>query len=179
MRINFTTYDGRRSQEAINSFSSHNNIIVLNGSQGDDQYSAKRHPFRYARVLGTHHANVVYVGPGIVNYQPIRMEFLWVRWYELMETGNGWESRKLDRVRFPSVNEDDAFGFVDPLDVLRSCHIIPAFAWGKLRQDSMGLSRPARDSSDWMTYYVNRCVYHPWGYWPCLTTQTGLLTVTC
>jgi hypothetical protein len=115
----------------------------------------------------------------MVNYQPIRMEFLWVRWYELMETGNGWESRKLDRVRFPSVNEDDAFGFVDPLDVLRSCHIIPAFAWGKLRQDGMGLSRPARDSSDWVAYYVNRCVYHPWGYWPCLTTQTGLLTVTC
>jgi hypothetical protein len=65
------TYDGRRSQEVINSFSSHNNIIVLNGSQDEDQHSAERHPFRYARVLGIYHANVVYVGPGMVNYQPI------------------------------------------------------------------------------------------------------------
>jgi len=164
MRINFTTYDGRRSQETINSFSSHNNIIVLNGSQDEDRQSAERHPFRYARVLGIYHANIVYVGPGMVNYQPIRMEFLWVRWYEhSTKTGNGWESRKLDRIHFPSVYEDDAFGFVDPLDVLRSCHIIPAFAQGKLRQDGTGLSRPARDSSDWVTYHVNRCVYHPSG----------------
>ena len=54
-----------------------------------------------------HRKNIVYVGPGMVNYQPIRMEFLWVRWYERStETGNSWESRKLDRVHFPSVNED-------------------------------------------------------------------------
>ena len=107
MRINFTTYDCRRSQEAINTFSSHNNIMVLNGSC-EDQGAGGQHPFRYARVLGVYHANLVYVGPGMVDYQPIRVEFLWVRWYKHMETGAGWESRKLDCVHFLPVDRDDA-----------------------------------------------------------------------
>jgi hypothetical protein len=54
------------------------------------------------------------------------------------------------------MNEDDTFGFLDPSDVLRSCHIIPAFAKGKLHADGKGLSALAHDSPDWTMYYVNR-----------------------
>lgn len=154
MRINYTTYDIRRSQDVVHSTTSHCNIMVLadpNTSQGSDL-----HPFRYARVLGVYHVNVVYVGPGMTDYQPRRMEFLWVRWYQRVEMiGTVWSACKLDHVRFLPIAEQDAFGFIDPSDVLRACHIVPVFSRGKLHADSKGLSRCARDSADWVTYYVN------------------------
>lgn len=154
-RINYTTYDIRRSQDVVNPHTSHYNVMVL-GNQDDDG-DTKHPPFQYARVLGVYHVNVVYVGPGMVDYEPRRMEFLWVRWYQVLgTTGTGWDACKLDRLRFLSVAEQGAFGFIDPAVVLRSCHIIPSFARGKVHLDGRGLSRCAHDSSDWVAYHVNR-----------------------
>jgi hypothetical protein len=85
------------------------------------------------------------------------MEFLWVRWYE--NTGvmhDGWKNGKLDWVKFPSVAKKDSFGFINPSEVLRSCHIIPRFREGKRHTDGKGLSLCAQDSEDWVQYYVNR-----------------------
>ncbi len=153
MRINYTTYDIRRSQDVIGTSTPRRDIMVL--ADSDDNNSAQ--PFRYARVLGIFHVNAIYVGPGMTNYQPHRLEFLWVRWYHNMDTiATGWQARKLDRVQFPSMSEGDAFDFLDPSDVLRGCHIVPAFAKGKLHSDGKGFSRCAQDSSDWVEYYVNR-----------------------
>jgi len=53
----------------------------------------------------------------------------------------------------------DAFGFIDPADVLRCCHLIPAFADGKQHIDGIGISRNSRDADDWKYYYINRCVH--------------------
>jgi hypothetical protein len=129
--------------------------MVLADSSGAG--SASDHPFRYARVLGIYHANVVYVGPGKTDYQPRRLEFLWVRWYRSVDTfHSGWSTQKLDRVQFASMTDEDAFDFVDPADVLRGCHIVPAFASGKLHTDGKGMSHCAHDSADWVAYYVNR-----------------------
>jgi hypothetical protein len=156
-RVNYTMYDVRRSQDMVNGSTSQCNIIVLAEPCDCSDSSTSSHPFRYGRVLGVYHANIVYIGPGMVDYQPRRMEFLWVRWY--VDTGKmraGWEAKKLDRIRFLPVADDDAFGFVDPSDVLRGCQIIPAFARGLLHVDGKGLSSCARDSSDWVEYYVNR-----------------------
>jgi hypothetical protein len=151
IRVNYTTYDVRRSQEVANASTSHCNIMVLNDTEDE------AHPFRYARVLGIYHVNVVYVGPGMVDHRPRRLEFLWVRWYQRTAVLNtGWGARKLDTVQFPPVTSDEAFGFVDPSEVLRCCHIVPAFAQGKVHIDGRGRSRCARDSSDWRTYYINR-----------------------
>jgi hypothetical protein len=144
MRINYTTYDVRRSQDVINASTSHCNVMLLADSSSDSLNSTPRHPFNYARVLGVHHVNVIYAGPGMVDYQPHRIEFLWVRWFQPLGTmPSGWTARKLDRVRFFPMADDDAFGFVDPSDVFRSCHIIPRFAKGQLHSDGMGLSRCA------------------------------------
>jgi hypothetical protein len=115
------------------------------------------HPFQYARVLGIYHANVVYVGPRMLDYRPRRVEFLRVRWYCTIDSARpGQAVRKLDRVQFMPVVDNDAFGFVNPSDVVRGCHIIPAFASGKLHVDGKGLSHCTQDSSDWVTYYINR-----------------------
>lgn len=152
IRINYTTYDVRRSQDIINTSTSHHNIMVL-----ADSSSTLGEEFMYARVLGIYHTNVIYVGAGSVDYQPRRMDFLWVRWYWKIESMHtGWNSCKLDCVQFLSMSDDEAFGFVHPSDVLRSSHLIPRFVGGRQYPDGKGLSRCARDSSDWHEYYVMR-----------------------
>lgn len=159
MRLNFTTYDVRRSQDVVNAYSSHCNVMVLNNRRRTQENDT--HPYRYARVLGIYHANVVYNGPGMITYQPRRMETLWVRWYDRLEVPSGWDARRLDRIQFTPMNDDNAFGFVDPSDILRGCHIIPAFRYGKRHLDGKGLSTCAQDSSDWVSYYVNRYLRSP------------------
>jgi hypothetical protein len=154
-RVNYTTYDVRRAQDVINPGTSHHNIMVL-APLPEENDSALADKFRYARVLGVYHANIVYVGPGMLDYQPHRVEFLWVRWYEDVEMRSGWDARKLDQLQFPSAMDGDSYGFIDPDDVLRCCHIVPVFAKGRLHADGKGLSRCAKDGSDWVRYYINR-----------------------
>ena len=157
--VNYTTYDVRRSQDVVNSGSSHHNIMVLASASGENDANPTNE-FRYARVLGIYHANVVYIGPGKLDYQPRRVEFLWVRWYENFSARSGWNAQKLQQLRFPLANDSNSYGFIDPAEVLRSCHIIPAFAKGKLHVDGKGLSHCAKDGSDWVRYYINRYVCH-------------------
>lgn len=154
MRINYTTYDVYRGQDTINPNTSHRDIMVL-ANDRDDPTSTCR--FLFARVVGIYHMNVIYTGPGMMDYHPRRMEVLWVWWYQQIMDGS-WTSHTLDRICFPPMASENAFGFLDPSDVLRGCHVIPAFAKGEWYINGQGLSRCARDSQDWHNYYVNRCV---------------------
>ncbi|KIJ57944.1 hypothetical protein HYDPIDRAFT_34653 [Hydnomerulius pinastri MD-312] len=163
-RINYTTYDLRRETETINPKSDHRDIMLLAHTDG-----TSIHPFCYARVLGIYHSNVIYTGPGARDYLSRRVEFLWVRWFELMDGPAGYDHCALDIAKFVPMANTDAFGFVDPADVLRCCQLIPAYAEGRLHPDGIGMSRGARDCEDWKFYYINRFVdrdmvmrYH-WG----------------
>ena len=153
-RFNYTTYDVRRAQDVINPNTPHCNIMLLaDNSQTCDE---THHPFLYARVLGIYHVNVVYTGQGSFDYAARQIKFLWVRWFKPTGTPVKWGHLRLDSISFPPMAQDSSFGFVDPSDVLRSCHIIPAFASGKVHSDSISLSRCANDGSDYRRYYVNR-----------------------
>jgi hypothetical protein len=155
-RFNYTTYDVRRAQDVTNPRTSHCDIMLL---ARRNEESDSDHPFIYARVLGIYHANVLYTGTGMVDHQTRRIKFLWVRWFEY--DGSRcveWKDMRLDALHFPPVASEEAFGFVDPKDVLRGCHIIPAFVKGKRHSDGIGISRCARDGQDWVRYHVNRCV---------------------
>ncbi|RDB22902.1 hypothetical protein Hypma_009822 [Hypsizygus marmoreus] len=155
LRINYTTYDVRRGQDVINPRTSHRDIMVL----ADTESNAESERFLYARILGIYHANVVYTGAGMLDYEPRRMEFLWVRWFHAVDPQEtGFSSRRLDTVKFFPMAHGDAFGFLDPKDVLRACHIIPKMLLGKVHLDGIGMSRSARDVDDWHFYYVNRFV---------------------
>jgi hypothetical protein len=154
-RFNYTTYDIRRAQDVINPNTSHCDIMVLANFESED---TSQTPFWYGRVLGIYHANVVYTGPGMVDYTPRRFEFLWVRWYRSVAPMHPWHACRLDMLEFPPMANDDSFGFLDPRDVLRGCHITPAFKSGKVHVDGVGLSRCAKDAQDWSQYYVNRLV---------------------
>lgn len=113
--------------------------------------------FLYAQVLGGYHVNVIYTGPGMRDFEARRFDFLWVRWFEIVNPGSSTRSAsKLDSVRFPPMNKASSFGFVDPKDVLRGCHILPAFAKGKRQNNGVGISCCAKDGKDYIQYFVNR-----------------------
>ena len=62
-----------------------------------------------------------------------RMDFLWVRWYGCdTEVRSGFKARRLHQIGFvDSVNDVGAFGFIDPLYVIRAIHLVPVFRLGK------------------------------------------------
>jgi hypothetical protein len=153
VHVNYTTYDVHRKQDTINPNTSHRDIMVLADSDNDSD-----HPFLYARVIGVFHVNTVYTGGPVVNYRPCKVEVLWVRWFELDTDAPAasWSNCRLDRLRFPVMAHEKAFGFLDPATIVRGCHIIPAFSSGRRYADGQGISRCAGDASDWHSYYVNR-----------------------
>ena len=152
--FNYTTYNVRRAQDVINPNTPHCNIMLLaNNSQTCDK---TYHHFLYAHVLGIYHVNVVYTGQGSSNYAAQQIKFLWVRWFKPTGTPVKWGHLCLDSISFLPMAQDSSFGFVDPSDVLRSCHIIPVFTSGKVHSDSISLSHCANNGSDYQQYYVNR-----------------------
>lgn len=155
IRINYTMYDVRRGQDTFNPNSDHRDIMVL--ARGSIEGSETPHHFRYARIIGIFHANVQYVGPGAKDYNTRRLDFLHIRWFELVPSDPQLGELALDMLRFVPMSNRDAFGFLDPAEVLRGCHIIPAFAKGRLHPDSnTSSSYMVKDSDDWRNYYVNR-----------------------
>ncbi|KAH7917995.1 hypothetical protein BV22DRAFT_1025326, partial [Leucogyrophana mollusca] len=156
VRINYTAYDVQHTQDIVNPWTEHCNIMMLAQQDSADPTHPVRHPFCYTKVLGIYHTNIIYVGPGMVDYRAKWMEVLWVHWCELVELQATWNSGRLDAVQFVPMAEDDAFGFIDPSDVMRSCHLIPTFSKGTLHPDGVAMSHCAQDGDDWKLYYVNR-----------------------
>ena len=156
IRFHYTTYDVRRGTDIINAGTSRCNVMLL---ANDADGPSSPHHFLYARVLGAYHTNVIYVGPGMRDHEPRRFDFLWVRWFEVVDpASSGWSNSTLDVVRFPPMHRNGSFGFVDPQDVLRGCHILPAFAKGRRQADGVSVSRCAKDGTDYHMYYVRRYV---------------------
>lgn len=88
------------------------------------------------------------------------MQFLWVRWLG-SEPGyrSGSRVARLPKVGFVEVNDEDAFGFLDPDLVIRGSHLIPAFYSGRtcdlMPYNGLTAARPADENDDWVNFYVN------------------------
>ena len=158
MCLNYTTYDVHRAQDVVNPSTPHCNIMLLADHAGG-MGGLPWHPYIYTQVLGIFHVDVTYIGPGMIDYHSHWIDFLWVRWYQYVEEDAGWDVSSLDHMCFPPMADEHAFGFVDPDDVLRACHIIPQFSRGPRHPDGTGISRCAQDASDWHFYYINRFVF--------------------
>jgi hypothetical protein len=149
----------RRGTDIINAGTSRRNVMFLAARVDGTASSSTQHHYLYARVLGAYHANVIYTGPGMRDYEARRFDFLWVRWFEVIDPGSsGWNLSTLDTVHFPPIHGNNSFGFVDPKDVLRGCHILPRFSKGKRHSNGVGVSRCAKDGKDYKSYYVGRYV---------------------
>lgn len=151
LRINYTTYDVRRADDIFNPNTEHSDIMMLHRPESEED----RNRFCYARIIGIYHANVQYVGPGMKDYLPRRMDFLHVRWFQRVREQ---DLHGLDALRFTRLDDPESFDFVDPADVVRGCHLLPAFRHGTLPREHnvASPSSAARDCEEWKYYFVNR-----------------------
>ena len=109
---------------------------------GDDSIEDR---YVYARVLGVYHVNVVYNGPGSLDLNPRRINFLWVRWFE-SENADG-NAFSLNRLSLPTVSaSSESLDFLNPEDVLRACHIIPRFYLGRKHVEEKHISSVIAES---------------------------------
>ncbi|KAH9487419.1 hypothetical protein JR316_0001494 [Psilocybe cubensis] len=160
LRINYTTYDVRRQQDTINA-RTHADIMTLSGNTDDNA-----HPYAYGRVLGIFHVDVKHRGQLATSNQTHRMNFLWIRWFEIDPNYiGGWKTKRLHRIRFINSSSPLAFGFLNPADVIRACHLIPAFAHGSTREylgpsiaRSVLKNRINLRNEDWRFMYINMFV---------------------
>jgi hypothetical protein len=151
MQICYTTYDLRHKYDSINP-RTHSDIMVLSGE------STPSHPYWYARVLGIYHMEVRLNGNGGSKPLKQRLEVLWVRWLAVLRGyKSGTRHACLPKIAFMEESDPDAFGFLDPGQVIRGAHLLPAFASGRgvssLRQGK-SLARPGGQLDDWEEYYV-------------------------
>lgn len=149
MQVYYTTYDLRREYDTINP-RTHADVIVLSGEM------TPRHPYWYARTLGIYHVETWLNdgGPPVKQH----LELLWVRWLApLQEHRSGMKHARLPKVVFVEEADPDAFGFLDPNQIVRGTHLIPAFASGRgissLRHGK-SWSRPGGELDDWEAFYV-------------------------
>jgi hypothetical protein len=159
IRINHTTYDGRRNQDSLNP-RTHADFMVL-AHEDDTDDSSNMHPYWYGRIIGVFHACVKHTGPASKTSDSQQVNFLWVRWFGRDLTyRSGFKAKRLPRIGF--IDSSDAFGFVDPREVIRGVHLIPAFAYGKTSDLlSHSIARNPREKDlDWNYYYVNMWVIH-------------------
>ncbi len=152
MRINYTTYNVRLGQDSVNA-RNHADIMVLSRTDED-------HPFEYGRIISTFHVDIVIKTEEAPKVAPIPVskEVLWVRWYRRDSSyGAGFKKKRLHRLQFLPYNDPDAFGFLDPDEVIRAVHLIPAFHYGKTSNffSKESLGRAAGEVDDWKYFYVN------------------------
>lgn len=154
--VNYTTYDLNHGQDSFNPNNDHCDIMMLAG--GEEELEAVSNCFCYAHVIGIYHTNVQYIGLGLKDYNTCQLDFLHVGWFELVPPDAQGDKVLLDMLRFVPMNTEDLdiFDFVDSTEVLKGCHLIPAFAKGQLHPDGTLLSPLSKDSGDWRYYYINK-----------------------
>jgi hypothetical protein len=132
--------------------------MLLSHEEASNETDA--HPYWYARIVGIFHVDVVHLGPKSASPDKCRLDFLWVRWFGRdVSFRAGWTAKRLHRLGFLDADRPGAFGFLDPAQVIRGVHIIPAFAHGRtaeLLSPPQSVARlPLQEDSDWCYYYVN------------------------
>ncbi|KJA18879.1 hypothetical protein HYPSUDRAFT_144300 [Hypholoma sublateritium FD-334 SS-4] len=155
-RIYYTSYDLQRQCDTINPCA-HPDIMLQSPTT-----EAGAKPYWYARVIGVYHANVWANNPAIPGGRITRcMDFLWVHWFG-DEPGyhSGFCRARLPKIGFVESMDAFAFSFIDPANVIRGCHLIPAFNAGRstvLLPHSCSIAHRLNpeDVDDWLNFYAN------------------------
>ncbi|HEV7737304.1 MAG TPA: hypothetical protein VGO47_08050 [Chlamydiales bacterium] len=150
LRINYTTYDNRRAQDYLNT-TTHTDFMML-------AHDELTHPYWYGRIIMIFHVKLLHTGPNSNLRDPQVLQVLQVRWFGMdPEFAGGWSAKRLHRVGFVPEADPLAFGFLDPAEVIRAVHLVPAFSQGRTSSllGPTRLGRPGSDNNmDWYNYYV-------------------------
>jgi hypothetical protein len=154
----------RRDTDTLNP-RNHADVMVL--SQEDNDGSLESHPYWYACIIGIFHVYARYSGPNSTATDFVRTEILWVRWFGRdMTAPGGFLKKRLHHIGFVDVTTGGAFGFIDPAQVIRAVHLIPAFHHMRTDELLPGPSIARRytiddddcqtqEETDWRYFYVN------------------------
>lgn len=153
LHVNYMTYDLRHARDTFNA-TTHTDFMILSHDDEDDNL----HPYWYGRILGIYHVILRHIGPQSRSNDPQTLQFLHVRWFGMdREYTGGWKARRLHQIGFVQQDDPLAFGFLDPSEIIRGVHLVPAFTEGRT-DELLGPSRVGRPSSDndsdWLRYYV-------------------------
>jgi len=130
IRINYTTYNLRCAQDSINV---RTYLYLMTLGHKDREEGTKWHPYWYAKVLGIFHVNMRRSG----SMETERMEFLWVHWFRRdPDHEGGFETCRLHCIGLTDSEDPTLYEFLNPSDVLRSVHLIPAFLPNEENQEA-------------------------------------------
>jgi hypothetical protein len=111
------------------------------------------HPYWYARIIGTYHVEVRHTGLLSSSLNVHMIKFVWVRWFERNSgTRAGFKAKRLHRLSFLPGRDMEAFGFINPKDIVRGVHLIAAFTHGRTNEllpRSLGHPSFKTSSKDW------------------------------
>jgi hypothetical protein len=94
------------------------------------------------------------------------MEVLRVRWYDLdTKAKAGFKAKRLFRVSLANYDDPTSYGFVDPTDVVRGVHLIPAFALGKVEDVYDPSIVPRPQTLEAMFADSDAPMFLNWKYW--------------
>ncbi|TRM56742.1 hypothetical protein BD626DRAFT_413183 [Schizophyllum amplum] len=145
---NYTTYDLRRKSNSRNPRFSADIMVLSNDSGG--------YPYWFGRIIGVFHARVLDFDSPTPN-QARNVHFVYVRWYELDRKSRfGLRAKRFPRLHFFPANSPLAFSFINPKDILRAAHIIPAYAYGRTNESLPGktVARPEAEDDDYKYFYA-------------------------
>jgi hypothetical protein len=116
------------------------------------------HPNWYAHVLGIYHMDVWLRSEDSMSLKMHKIEVLYVRWLvPMIDHWLGVDCTWLPQIAFVEESDYDTFGFLDPNQVIRSVHLIPAFVSGhgtsSLRHRK-SFARQDDESDNWEAYYI-------------------------
>lgn len=142
--IHFTSYDVRRDRDVINLASGKQDVMFTS--------SDTNHPFAYARVMGIFHVDAEYPSVPLKRYN-----LLWVRWFAAVPADPSSQGyNPLDKLGIQK-DEDFCYGFADPANVVRACHLIPAWHHGTIRNDfDCPPESGASNTCTYRYYYINK-----------------------
>lgn len=128
-------------------------MVLAHEEDGPDAF-----PYWFGRIIGVFHADVLHTGAASKTSEIQRMDFLWVRWFGRdIDYKSGFKYQRLHRLGFLPGDDPGAFGFLDPQEIIRGVHLIPAFAHGR-SAGTLGPSivrQPKDNDEDWNFFYIN------------------------
>jgi hypothetical protein len=164
LRINYDTYDVRRGQDTITP-SSRPDCMFLDP---EPEEGGDFDPYFYGRVIYIFHAQVKYHTPGMpAGHRPPahRVDMCYMRWFVRdREAMGGFGDKRLPMLGFLPADHEAAFGFIHPRQIVRASHLIPAFAFGRFKANTIGTLGPsdvrqvpadAEAGRDYQRYYLN------------------------